>query len=425
MALGGNLPAILGGAVPAIAPAAAPSIMARIAAANQALGTGVAGGAGGAARAGTQAAGMIGHIPSQLALGPGSGAIPLGAIGSTGTSAATSAATGAASQLAGAGAGGSGATAAAGAFNPALAQAAWQFGPAASGAGGQAGGIISKLGGRAGLMRGGMLAGAGILAGQASNQLINDDDSSWDEGLSAALTGAGIGAGLGTIVPGVGNLVGGAVGGAIGAGAGLAIGLFGPKNTGRVAVADELESQTKKMTELLSQYGASDELREEALMQLQLGTINAGSKDEVRAISQQVTSYLGQAISADKQTAAAERFRAANAAAVQSWLGPMMQEQLANQQFYADQSADSLRSAAATYADPSMAASTRVLADRVSTNAAQAGASQLGQLASTPSLMGYYSGIGQDGTQNADLASLLTAQPTAGTSALEMMLAGQ
>jgi gas vesicle protein len=289
-----------------------------------------------------------------------------------------------------------------------------------------AAGTATKVGRGGALARFGVPAAAGYFAGQGANALLGERDDNVDEGVTGALTGAGVGAGIGAAVGtpffGIGAVPGALIGGGLGALAGGAIGLFGPKNSGEEAVKSELETQEKKLREVLSQFGVSKDLRDEALMQLRLGSMDASSKDQVKAVATTITQQLGQAVAADKAEQEQMRMRESNLAAVQAWMGPMLQQQLERQNFYAQAQAQDMRAAANLYADPSQAATARAMASQVPLDSASAAAAQLAQLAATPALFGQYTGVNGNGQANQDLLSMFSSTPTNQVSALEQML---
>ncbi len=322
------------------------------------------------------------------------------------------------------------------------AQAAGSVAPAGvGGAAARAGGLAGRLrglmpgagaaagaaGGRAGMLgmatRAAPWALGGYLGGQVVGNVFDNKGSSWDEAATGALTGAGVGAGIGSLIaPGVGTAIGGGLGGLVGG----AIGMFGPKNTGENAVADELKTQQSRLTEVLNQFGASDELREQALLELQLGSLQATSKDQIKDIASQITSRLGAAIAQDKQTEEQERIRAANVAAVQAWTGPLMQQALNQQQFYANNAGASMQRAANTFNDPGMRASAQALASLTPLAASQQATGSLAQMASAPAILGAYPGVNSQGQLNSDLLSTYGAQQMPpGVSVIDMMLAQQ
>lgn len=290
-----------------------------------------------------------------------------------------------------------------------------------------AGGMFSPGGafGAGSIGRGGLYGLGGYAAGQLANTLIGDDGkgkTNADEIATGALTGAGMGAGLGSmIMPGVGTAVGaglGLVGGGL-------VGWLGPKQTGDKAVRSELNSQTTKLNKVLDTYGASSDLREQALAQLTSASYAAKSKGDVKAVAEQIASSLPAAAEQDRQLAKQRQFQQSNNAAVQAWLQPMLQSVLDRQWYSAQQQQDMANSLAGQYKDPALAAAARSMAASIPADTAAQQAALLGQLSTTPALYGYSTGTNDKGMANTDLASVLMAVPNPSNPGYQAWVAAQ
>ena len=201
--------------------------------------------------------------------------------------------------------------------------------------------------------------GAGI-AGAALPMVWNDPNSKLDNAASWGLQGAGLGSMFGP----VGAVVGGAGGSMLG------YMMAGDAGADADAMTRELTTQRSKLTNILNQAGASPDFVRQAQTQLDLLAMNATSKDQIATIMEGLTQQLIPSIAQDMQQQAAERMRASNVAAMQSWMGPMMQDALNRQQYYADQSASAQSRTANNFADPALRSAANSLASRTSLNAA-------------------------------------------------------
>ena len=384
------------------------------------------------------AAGQSSQALSHLPVGRVGGAIPLGAApeaaarsinmaGMGGQSLGRTAAQGAASGvddalLAGARTAAGGAAAGAGGLGLGAARPGMRAAYSAARAGGAGVGQAAGAG-----LSGITAAGAGGLglgaAGALLPQVWNDPNSAWDDAASGALTGAGIGMGVGSVVPGLGTAAGGLIGGGLGGLAGFLT--AGDASKEAESLQKELTSQRSKLSNILQQSGASSDFVKQAETKLDLMAMNAQSEDQIAPMMDSLVQQLIPAIAGDMQQQVAERMRSANVAAMQAWMGPMMQDALNRQQYYADQSAGAASRTAGQFADPALRAAGQSLASRTSLNAANSATSQLQQLAATPGILGYYSGQNQMGAPNQDFNSLAGAQQIpAGSDPLQMLLQG-
>lgn len=274
-------------------------------------------------------------------------------------------------------------------------------------AGGEAPGMFSAGGalGAGSIGRAGLYGLGGQLAGSALHAVWNDPNSGWDNAASDALKWGGAGAGIGSMIaPGIGT----AIGGGLGVLAGGVAGLLGSRGEGDKAVASALKSNTDKISTLLDTYGASDELKKQALLQLQLGSMNATSKSQIDEASKAITAQLGPMIAQDLTTQESKRKRDATVAAAQAWITPMMQQQLTQSNFYAKNMSDAMGASAKYINDPALRANANAMAQQVPLNTAQSNAASLQQMAMTPALYGYSTPNGQT-----DLSSIMNAMPTA------------
>jgi hypothetical protein len=243
----------------------------------------------------------------------------------------------------------------------------------------------------------------------------DDPNSKLDEAASWGLQGAGFGSMAGPL----GAVLGGA-GGSI-----LGYLMAGDAGADAQKLDKELTTQRSKLTRILEQSGASAEFVKQATTQLDLMAMNVTDREQIAPLMEQLVQQVMPGVVSDQQQQTAQRLREANMAAMQAWMGPMMQDALNRQQYYADQSADASRRTASQFADPAVRASANALASRTSLNAANSAASQLQQLAAYPGIYGYYTGMDQNGAAPMDFASSLTAQQVPnGMTALQAILGG-
>lgn len=253
-------------------------------------------------------------------------------------------------------------------------------------------GILAQVGqgvgGRGmGLRTAGVLGIGGQLAGGLAQGMWNDPESSADNALASGLRWAGTGAALGSLAGPWGAAIGGVGGGILGAFKGIA----DSRNEGSKAVASELTRQQAKIAELMTQLGSSPDLREDALAQLQMSVLagDVTSKDQVRAIADGIRASLPQALQADREQQQQQRMMQANQAAVQAWMGPLLQQSVDKSQFYADQFAQAGLSAANEISDPALRLSQQQMARSYSAEQAAANAAYMQQIAASPGYWGY------------------------------------
>lgn len=271
---------------------------------------------------------------------------------------------------------------------------------------------------RGSLGRAGLYGLGGSLAGGAINSAFGDPNASWDNALAGAAQWGGMGAGLGSLVaPGVGT----AIGGALGAGVGALRGLSQAKNEGDKAVADQLRKELGTINDTIDKLGGGDELRQQALYQLQLGvaTGNITNRSGVKTIAAQVRSTLPDALLADQQQQQQQRSQEAAQAAVQAWMGPMLQDQLNKSQYYADQFGNAQATAAGYIEDPALRAAQLSQAKQISATQAATNAAYAQQIAAAP---GYW-GAQQDVLEQIRQAQQQMSQSTGGMDILQQIYA--
>lgn len=268
--------------------------------------------------------------------------------------------------------------------------------------------------GRAGLMGlGGQLVGSGI------ESAFGDPNESWDNSLASAARWGGAGAAAGSLIaPGIGT----AIGGGLGLGIGAVKGFMDSKNEGDKAVEKALNDRSGQLNELLGQLGASADLREQAQFQLQMGVTAGGAttKSQVNDVYAQVKAMLPEAIMADRQQQEQSRMQESNMAAVQAWMGPMMEQQLSQAQWYADQWGNQASAAAQQIEDPGMRAAQQALASSIPGQQAAANAAYAAQIAAAPSAWGYQSDLL---SQMRQAQQQLTQQPGGMDAIMQMMQA--
>lgn len=281
---------------------------------------------------------------------------------------------------------------------------------AATGAGGLAGGVAGGLTGGMGAMAAARTAAPWLLAGQVGGMgvdaIMGNQNGTMDDALENAARGAGMGAAVGSIVPVIGTGVGALVGG----GAGALYGALTGRDSDETERSRAIASQSEKLTDLLNAANASPEMRQQisGAFQVTMATVDGG-RNAVNAAADQLMAQLPAALMQDQAQQQAERERATNIAATQAWMGPMLQEQLGRVNFYADTAATGLRQAASGLS-PELRGAYEAMAGQYPADVARGNAAMLQQLALTPSLYGYNTGINQQtGAANSDLASVLGA----------------
>lgn len=288
-------------------------------------------------------------------------------------------------------------------WNPSATRAAAAANPALTGAelsaAGRAGGWrASGSLGRAGLYGMGGYLGANLLHG-----IVGEKDGTWDDAAEGALKGAGVGAGIGSmILPGIGTGIGAGLG-AIGGGLwGAVTGDDSPGKQRDDYLRSQLDpSDDKSLLSLMGKYGLSMDAQHQLLMQLEIVGPTLGSKDEAKALVQQVMGSLPQLIEEDK----AQQAQASRVAAMQAYLLPMMQQsQQQTEQFMQQQA--TLMNDSASRMSPSVANIYRQhAADLVGSNT-RAYQAQLTQMLLAPQL---YQQQSQYGTANPAAGAVMPA----------------
>jgi len=219
-------------------------------------------------------------------------------------------------------------------WNPSAARAAAQSGLTGSelAAAGRAGGALAP----GSLGRAGAYGAAGYIGANLLHGVVGERNGTWDDAAEGALKGGGIGAGIGSMIfPGPGTAIGGGLGALAG---GLWGGLTGndsPSKERDDYLASQVDpSNDKSLISLMSKYGLSTDAQHSLLMQLEIIGPTLGSRDEAKALVQQVMGNLPTLIEQDK----AQQVQASRAAAMQAYLLPMMREsQATSDRFIQDQ----------------------------------------------------------------------------------------
>lgn len=270
---------------------------------------------------------------------------------------------------------------------------------------------------RGSLGRAGGLALLGQLAGAGVESAFGDPNASWDNALASGARWGGAGAALGSLIaPGVGT----AIGGLAGAGFGAVKGILDSRDEGDKAVRSELAKQQGKIAELLSQLGSSPDLREEAMFQLRVLASQATDRKGVQAAAEAVQAMLPDALMADREMQRQQRMRQANEAAVQAWMGPVLQQLVNRSQSYADAFTLAGLNAAQQIEDPQLRTAQMAMARQYSADQAAQNAAYAAQIMSAPEYWGYQSDLLQQ-IQNARAS--LVSQPQ-GMDILQQILAG-
>jgi hypothetical protein len=243
---------------------------------------------------------------------------------------------------------------------------------------------------------GGSLAGQGVegIAGAlgASDSVQNDLGNMARYGV--------MGAGIGSMFPGVGTALGGAVGAGVGAlgfipgieNTPIIGGLWGGGDDGPSSgsVNEDIRTRT---AEVLTMMGASPEFIQRANQQFDIAytvqgytrnddgswDFHGAKPEEVAQVGEQVLNGMIQQFGLEQNNAASQQqltagydTAQAQILAAQAWMEPLLREQLANAQFYADQYAEAGRAAAGQINDPALAAAATALADQYSSSQASA-----------------------------------------------------
>jgi len=211
---------------------------------------------------------------------------------------------------------------------------------------------------QAGSLGGGLaLAGGGIIAGNLAEGLIGHKNGSVDDAAVNAIRGGGIGAGLGSMfLPGPGTLVGGLAGAAAGGIYGAITGKDSDRTEGQRALAQQLDpTHGGSFAHSLSVSGLSPYAQQQLLVQLQASSSLVGSKADAK----QLITSAAQNIPAIQLQDQQYQMSQAKAAAMQSYLGPLLQQSYGNTNNLSQQSQSLTNAAANATQDPALAAAYR------------------------------------------------------------------
>lgn len=234
--------------------------------------------------------------------------------------------------------------------------------------------------------RGGLYALGGQVAGGIFDRAVGERDGTWDDAAGSALRWGGAGAGIGSMIaPGIGTAIGGAAGLAIGGVKGYLTGQDSEPTQARDYLHSQLDpSNTDGLIAKFDKYGITGDTRNNLLMQIDLIGAQMGTKDEAKALVTQIVSGIPDIVTQQQQTAATQ----ARSAAIQSYLQPMIEQQLANYNQSNQQSANLASSAAGKITDPALADIYRSHAQQMLTAGNSAGLGYLQQMAVAPQLYG-------------------------------------
>lgn len=273
------------------------------------------------------------------------------------------------------------------------------FQPASLWGGGQAaveGGGLLDAGGALGagsLGRGGAYAIGGQVAGGLLRGVIGQTDGKWDDAAVGAVKGAGIGAGFGSMVPVVGTAIGAGVGAAIGG----VTGYFTGHDSDTTEAAHYLNNEfnptnPKGLAATLTASGISDTTVQQTIAQFQALGDQVSNKKDAQALIGQVLTAIPQLQAQDKQTQLASQQaqqQQAQSAAIQSYLGPAIQQQMQQYNQAAGESSAMMTSAAnVPGVDPTLAAIYKAHAANMLADSRQAGLGYMAQIAAAPQLYG-------------------------------------
>jgi hypothetical protein len=246
--------------------------------------------------------------------------------------------------------------------------------------------LWQKAGGGATLAKGLGYMAAGQIGGGLFDSVVGERDGTWDDAASEAIRWAGTGAAMGTPFGPWGTAIGGGLG-AIGGGL---KGWLTGEDSPETQLKDSISSNQEKFNKSLNQFGSiSPELRDTALTQLQVGMAMAENPDQVKEVTNNVLSMVAQSIPADQAQQRDRLRRETLQASMQAWMGPMLQQAVAQQNFYAGAQQGLLNEIAGQYSSPTMQGTTKALAASIPANTAMANQMLLAQIATTPALYGY------------------------------------
>lgn len=155
---------------------------------------------------------------------------------------------------------------------------------------------------------------------------------------------------------------------------------------------DGMGGEQAKFTQLLDKYGIQGDVRDSLMMQLDIMTQDVTNKDEAKAIIADLKAQIPTAFAGMQQQKLVDEEEAkvaARSAAIQSYLGPMMQRQMDRYNTSAQESSALMSSAARYVQDPTLAGIYKAHAANMLTSSNQAGLGYLAQTAAAPALYGY------------------------------------
>lgn len=236
------------------------------------------------------------------------------------------------------------------------------------------------------LGRGGLYALGGQVAGGIFDRAVGERDGTWDDAAGSALRWGGAGAGIGSMIaPGIGTVIGGAAGLAIGGAKGYLTGQDSEPTQARDYLHSELDPGNKDgLIAKFDKYGITGDTRNNLLMQIDLIGGQIGTKAEAKQLVTQIVSGIPDIVTQQQQTVAAR----AHSAAIQSYLQPMIEQQLAQYNQSNQQASDLAASAGAQIRDPALAAIYKTHAAQMLTAGNSAGLGYLQQMAVAPQLYG-------------------------------------
>lgn len=258
---------------------------------------------------------------------------------------------------------------------------------------------------------------AGQFAGSMFESAVGPRSGTLDDAIRNAFVGAGTGAGVGSFVPGIGTGVGAVVGGLTG----FAHGLLTGRGSKEEEAQKELTKQIEEFNKVFDQYQVSPQVREQMLMQFQLGAMDLGRKEIKDFATQLRTQVLPGVILEDAAMQEEERGRMAMYAAAQAWMQPMLERAFTASDQYAQQLSQSMLQTAQQIQDPNERALAIQEAQQVPLDNATRQAYLIQQMLAVPGLYGYQTEVNSEGIPAMDMTSIMNATPvgtTAGVTAV-------
>lgn len=234
--------------------------------------------------------------------------------------------------------------------------------------------------------RAGLYGLGGQIAAGLFDSAVGERDGTWDDAASSALRWGGTGAGIGSmILPGWGTAIGGVGGALIGGAKGLLTG----EDSMETQVRDYLYGSEKQagkigqVDQLLAEAGLSESTRTDLLTQVKAAAMTAKTPEEIDLVLQQVNTLLPSIMEQDKAQQEAEGQQAAleaRMAAIQSYLQPIMQQQLAQYNTGLQASYDQMQAAGAKITDRKLAAAYQTHAANLMNSGRLQGLQYVGQM---------------------------------------------